>query len=568
MPDTVLSDDAGSITSWVRLEPLPREASMQRSLQAQIRDPLWMLARQWQIGEFLAEDTGSPVHASLNVETRKLTGYAPAFGDPVPYDPALPLETHVERETVSLNLRASMQLGLKFERMARAKGATDTDIAGFRAAFSIPQASPEESSDPVSTSFRNLILGRIIDGQALYQAIIQGKSTPSTSVDLTSTLASFRAFRESLYSEPTHDPAWTDRDLRYEFLVASRSNSDVNLSAPDYNGDRLDWYSMDPASAPVNTPGKSQTGFKAFNFLPQHVTFRGMPGPEWWELEDGQTDFGQLDSDHVDLAKMLVMEFALVFGGDWFEIPIPLEIGSLNRVDSLVVTDTFGERTLVRSTEASDPSAKLPWSMFALSNGQQRLEWMFLPPSIGAVLDAPPIEEVVFLRDDLAAMAWAVEKTLPGPMDKGLDGYESWRRKLRQQPEPPPQPLPNDPSIYYLLETTVPDNWIPLVPVVTSSGAPLLRRGVIERPGVNGPVPIVPRGTILKAGTPFFARDEAVPYAGTDIQRRFRRCRWLDGKTYVWCSRLVRPGRGPGWSGLAYDQVLPQGSVPPEMVPR
>jgi hypothetical protein len=30
-----------SITTWTRLEPRAREGSMQRSLQAQVRDPLW-----------------------------------------------------------------------------------------------------------------------------------------------------------------------------------------------------------------------------------------------------------------------------------------------------------------------------------------------------------------------------------------------------------------------------------------------------------------------------------------------------------------------------------------------
>ena len=54
-----------SITTWTRLEPLPREGSMTRSLQAQVRDPLWFLTRQWQVGEFLGDDAGSPVQATF-----------------------------------------------------------------------------------------------------------------------------------------------------------------------------------------------------------------------------------------------------------------------------------------------------------------------------------------------------------------------------------------------------------------------------------------------------------------------------------------------------------------------
>ena len=40
-------------------------------LQAQVADPLWMLARQWQVGEFRGEDAASPVE--IQVTTRHAT---------------------------------------------------------------------------------------------------------------------------------------------------------------------------------------------------------------------------------------------------------------------------------------------------------------------------------------------------------------------------------------------------------------------------------------------------------------------------------------------------------------
>ena len=49
-----------SITSWNRLEPRTRSPSL-LGIEARIHDPLWLLARQWQFGEFLGEDAGSPV---------------------------------------------------------------------------------------------------------------------------------------------------------------------------------------------------------------------------------------------------------------------------------------------------------------------------------------------------------------------------------------------------------------------------------------------------------------------------------------------------------------------------
>ena len=52
-----------SITSWTRLESRTRSEDMRSNLQAQIHDPVWQLARQWQFGEFHGEDAGSPVTA-------------------------------------------------------------------------------------------------------------------------------------------------------------------------------------------------------------------------------------------------------------------------------------------------------------------------------------------------------------------------------------------------------------------------------------------------------------------------------------------------------------------------
>ena len=48
---------------WNRLEGRPRRPDFTRALQAEVRDPLWMITRQWQMGEFIGEDAGSPVTA-------------------------------------------------------------------------------------------------------------------------------------------------------------------------------------------------------------------------------------------------------------------------------------------------------------------------------------------------------------------------------------------------------------------------------------------------------------------------------------------------------------------------
>src|SRR4029077_18790494 len=49
-----------SITSWTRLEPHCRDVDIGRSISARLFDPLWLMARQWQMAEFQAADAGTP----------------------------------------------------------------------------------------------------------------------------------------------------------------------------------------------------------------------------------------------------------------------------------------------------------------------------------------------------------------------------------------------------------------------------------------------------------------------------------------------------------------------------
>src|SRR6185436_15713935 len=122
-----------SITSWMRLEPRCRNAEMNSSLQARIYDPLWLLARQWQLGEFQGEDNGSPIIASWQAETARLMRYYSGAikPDTIANAPAydgrrMPLEALVERETIrpALNqvtnpekLRLAAESGQQFLRM-------------------------------------------------------------------------------------------------------------------------------------------------------------------------------------------------------------------------------------------------------------------------------------------------------------------------------------------------------------------------------------------------------------------------------------------------------------------
>lgn len=564
-----------SMTSWTRLEPLPREASLERSLQAQVRDPAWMLARQWQVGEFTGADAGSPVQATLAGQLQTLTTYCPG-GDPsatMVLDQQLPLEVHVEREDVVLKLRGSVQLGFYFEALVKQSVANPNPvIVAFRQSFPIAATPADPTYAPVdAVRFRTLMAGRVTDGEALHTsaaAVAAGQTPPiplpSVASDsaVAGVLTAFLAYRESLFSEPpAGDLPWQSEELDYDFSIGSPTPAqNLLLNAPSFPGGHLDWYSFGVANGsanPVATANPAHATPVNFNFLPNHITFRGVHDPRWWTFEDSVTDFGSLDAQQVDLAKLLVMEFALVYGSDWFSVPIPVPVGNLASISTLVATDTFGVRTLIRPAEQTVVnSGESPWSMYKLSGNGMRSNFIMLAPTLGLVQDAAELEEVMFLRDDMAAMAWAVENELQGDLDSAINGQQAYLQRLQTNPPAAPPPaIPGGPQVYYTVEQPVPDNWIPMVPVQTSQGALYLRRGTMEIPTTQGLLYVTPRALVLDPGQPFFLADRVLPPTGVQVDRYFRRTRAMDGSTYLWLARKSGPGRGPGCSGLRFDLV-------------
>src|SRR3712207_5444245 len=120
-----------SITFWTRLEPYARLEDVETGLQARVHDPAWLLARQWQTGEFRGEDAGTPVQARARMDRYPLARYrARPDAASQPYRADLPLEAVVEREPVHVaadprrDLRLAAEAGLMFLRMLSSAGVT------------------------------------------------------------------------------------------------------------------------------------------------------------------------------------------------------------------------------------------------------------------------------------------------------------------------------------------------------------------------------------------------------------------------------------------------------------
>src|SRR3954469_4319526 len=155
------------MVSWARLETGSRDRELAPGLEARLYDPLWLLGRQWQFGEFAAGRGGSVISASVSASIAPLTGLRPGrTGASVPHAAnGAPLEAVVEADDVHAapTLRMRVRAGQQFERMLGTGLATK--YAGlYRTAYAI---STPVAHDAPSRRFAALVAGRAIDSERL-----------------------------------------------------------------------------------------------------------------------------------------------------------------------------------------------------------------------------------------------------------------------------------------------------------------------------------------------------------------------------------------------------------------
>jgi hypothetical protein len=168
----------------------------------------------------------------------------------------------------------------------------------------------------------------------------------------------------------------------------------INLAATEFDDGHLDWQSFD-CDLEVNLVSSNDHTFTptAGATVPAPVGFRGAPAVRFWEIEDSRLAYGLLPTDPSDLAQMMMIEYAGGYGNDWFVVPLTLPVGSINRVDSLVVTDSFGVRLLLQPI-GTPGMAQAGFSMWQHANirrpgsdiGGVIHNMYFLPPSLGQCL--------------------------------------------------------------------------------------------------------------------------------------------------------------------------------------
>jgi hypothetical protein len=573
-----------SATTWNRLEPRVRGDSLS-SLDARIYDPMWLLARQWQVGEFTAEDAGSPVSVTLQGALGMLSHVALGAARPgTAYAPdEEPLEASVEAESVlvgaEVDLRASARAGLWWWAELDRNGLGD-----YRQQYLSlhPLPAPALGSDAASVGTASVLGGRVCDGLAvgaeLAQALQSGALPPAPAfpaAQQTAAMTAAHAFvgRIGATASPGSGPvAWAATRLEYQAAVAGVvGGREYALLAPEHRGGVLDWqaFDLDPAGGVVPAGFAPPPGGGAppaspqfpRSFQPQPARFAGMARPRYWEFEDGNVNFGAVETGPTDLTRLLLIEYALVYGNDYFVVPLSLPAGSLCELNQVIVSDTFGGTWSIPSVAAVDGAAG-GFKLFEHATAQNMAlaagvapprQVLLVPPTAPTARSGRPLERVRLVRDEPAEMAWGIEETVTGSAGRPIQRSELQRElaqaALEQNPPPPPA---GDPSLTYRLVTPPPAWWLPLVPEQTSTTAFALR---VSELADDAGQPQPPLGRLLVAGS--LLADEEVPRTGVDAQRIARRARWLGGRTSTWLARRVAPGRVEGSSGLTWDAVDP-----------
>ena len=586
---------------WSRLETRSRLAEFDEALTARLHDPAFLLARQWQFGEFCGEDAGSAVFATI---ARRVTPVHPQGGGTVDSG----LEPSVEALPMDFPLLVRARLGrtvlARIDAACAAAAAAGTATTPYTPgqyrevlcrvfgpldeAPSAAVSVARDDSVPRVGRVRRALLGRSVDGLRVAVASAAGMTAADLPAVLVAALApdhvgvvfgalrDYRAWFDATYRIPTAAlDHWDPPQLEYRYdMNVGTAHGSVSLVVDEHVGGALDWYAFGQDSLTAGSSAGSVTDVRTV--IPVPASFPGMPQPRWWQFEDAAVDLGRMRADATDVARLVVAEFALLYGNNWFVVTCRQPVGTMAEVDGIVVSDVFGFRTLVPATAPSAGANWTGWDAFSLAprpaaaNAEALGQHLLLPAFLQHVQEGEPLEEVALVRDEGADLVWAIERRVSDGLGGSRDGAEAARR-VRQALQGMSEEGPAAPDgLRYVVQTDVAENWIPFLPVHVPGSTRYirLRRGALQRHTHPLGSRIRPVTSILRPGVadddsraaPFYLNDEEVSRAGIVVRDRMRRARGLDGVPVVWRARTVETGRGGGSSGLAFDVIEGSGS--------
>jgi hypothetical protein len=510
----------------LKLEPLPI-ADWEDATAGVSHDPLWFVARQWQLGELQGENASTPVRAVVQTTSRVIahTQSTASLED-------VPAEVLVESEindwwTIGRRLRV---------------GATIAASLGLTEATAEPEwliADPPPPYDLVAPAWDGLVLWR--SGLAIDPAILP--EIP-----------------------PEIAPAWVADRLVYERDHEFDAEG-VALDLRRHRGGRLDWYSVDARDEPLPPVGVPETHMPV---VPARVEYPGMPRTGVWEIESPESDIGAMAPDAVHSATAIMTALFFSHRDEWFDIPVNARAGRTLRVASIEVVDSFGESFhgvaeprpgpdepvshagLVHPTElVSTPTGPMEWGVFRTANlpPGELLLWQAVDrPLVGDV-----VESVQFGVDDESNVVWAVERRIDQRDTHG--GVPTHDASTSILP-PPPSDRTRGQSYHYVPAMGATPHWIPYT--MPGDGRPrTLEQRLLPDLSVY---PIrrlpTPRAHLLQ-GQARQLGEAVVPLGGMEVQRRWMLARDACGKPHLWIQRERKALFSPPARRLRFDIAMP-----------
>lgn len=358
--------------------------------------------------------------------------------------------------------------------------------------------------------------------------------------------------------------------------------------------------------------------------LPTPATFASAPKKRLWQMEDRKVYMGNSITQQSE-ANVVVMKYTTMYSNDWMLFPLHTNIGKYITVDKIEVIDSFGDKTVISGNEragkleydrGSMGLRNEAWQMFTNTTvGNRRatdIQGLYFVPQLAATVEGKPIEEVRFLRDEMANMIWGVEEIVPDGCGDTLDAkiYATYLQtrvnEINEKGLPKRKPqtvqfaegkdaqtiVPDGEvkvaNYRYILQSQVPYNWIPFVPqrmvndqtqnnsFFLGGREMILRRGKMpcylynERSKDFEIIPVRPLGSILRPEcisdngdnkgykeSPMVIHEEAVQATGIRLTKNYQRARWLNGQTYNWLGLYKRQAYTEASSGLVFDELQP-----------
>ena len=307
---------------YLRIEP--GRPDIDEGMRARAADPVWFLARQWQLGEQHGEDASSPVVIDVTPSHVPIA-YDPARPD---LDPTVvPAEALVEAEpgdwwTVGRRIRLGRAAGPLLDPPTRSEFFLRDAGGALRPA-----------------RWRGRRPGRVRLGCAGRQRDLVGGSVPVTR-PLVRDQARLRSFLRGRWDGPRGA-----RPCRWGCRLVHGRRESAAVAAPP------------PGFLPP-TPRQ---------VIPGRLDYPGAPNPRWWQIEDRAVDIGGFAPDRSHLATMLLIDVALAHSDDWFQFAVPPPFGSgqadppssgvLVRLSNVTVKDSFEQVWPLAAPPATGPGS-------------------------------------------------------------------------------------------------------------------------------------------------------------------------------------------------------------------